>query len=139
MSPGSEPTVGALMATQLVTVREDAPLRTAALLLDEHHVHGLPVVDAEGALVGVISQTDLMRARATEHLWSSWPGLLVRHLMTRAVVTARRSTSVSDAVAIMERARIHRLIVVDDDGERPIGVFSTSDVIHLLAGVSQDA
>lgn len=139
MSAAHEPTVGELMTVQLVTVREDAPLQTAALLLDEHRIHGLPVVDAEGVLVGVISQSDLMRARATEHLWSSWPGLLVRHLMTRAVVTARRSTSVADAVAIMERARIHRLIVVDDEGQQPIGVFSTSDVIHLLAGVSQNA
>ena len=139
MTQAGEPTVGDLMTVQLVSVQEDAPLRTAALLLDEYHIHGLPVVDAEGVLVGVISQTDLMRARATEHLWSNWPGLLVRHLMTRAVVTARRDTSVTDAVALMERARIHRLIVVDDDGQRPIGVFSTSDVIHHLAGESQHA
>ena len=48
------------------------------------------MVDGDGDLVGVISQTDLLRARATEHLWANWPGLAVRHLMTSPAIHVRR-------------------------------------------------
>ena len=47
------------MATEPIIIRADASLTEAAELMDRHHVHGLPVVDAAGSLVGVLSQTDL--------------------------------------------------------------------------------
>ena len=58
-----------------ILIRADASLTDAAELMDRQHVHGLPVVDATGALIGVLSQTDLNRARSTEYLWVNWPGL----------------------------------------------------------------
>jgi CBS domain-containing protein len=127
-------TVGELMHRDPVVVAADAPLSEAARLLDEHRVHGLPVVDAEGALVGVVSQTDLVRARATDHLWASWPGLRVRHLMTAPALTCRVDTPVHEAIGLMELNRVHRLVVVDDEGRRPVGIFSTTDVVHQLVG-----
>ena len=83
-------TVGDCMAVEPILIRADASLTDAVGLMDRRHVHGLPVVDAAGSLVGVVSQTDLARARATEYLWSSWPGLAVRHLTTSANVPARK-------------------------------------------------
>jgi len=59
-------TVADVMAIAPVTVRASASLTDAARLLDQHHISGLPVVDASGSLVGVLSQTDLARVRATE-------------------------------------------------------------------------
>ena len=70
------------MATNPILIRADASLTDAAELMDRHHVHGVPVVDHAGVLVGVLSQSDLNRARSTEYLWVNWPGLAVRHLMT---------------------------------------------------------
>lgn len=127
-------TVGELMHTGCVLIRDDAPLSEAARLMDEHHVHGLPVVDAAGDLVGVLSQTDLVRARATEHLWSRWPGLSVKHLMTSPALSCRASSSAAEAIELLETKHVHRLIVVDESGKKPIGVFSTSDVVRQLAG-----
>jgi CBS domain-containing protein len=122
------------MAVEPILVRADASLTEAVGLMDRHHVHGLPVVDAAGSLVGVVSQTDLTRARATEYLWSSWPGLAVRHLMTSPAVTVRRSTPLVIAARKMERQGIHRLVVVDDADESiPIGVLSMTDLIHAIA------
>lgn len=127
-------TVGECMAVEPIVVRSEASLTEAVRLMDAHHVHGLPVIDAAGSLVGVISQTDLARARATEYLWSSWPGLSVRHLMTKPAVTIKRSTPLVIAARVMERNGIHRLVVVDDADERlPIGVLSTTDLIHAIA------
>jgi len=128
------PTVGERMAPEPVLIRADAPLAEAARLMDRHQVSGLPVVDAGGRLVGVVSATDLARARSTEYLWANWPGLSVRHLMTSPAVTVRRSTPLVIAARRMERHRIRRLVVVDDVDELiPIGVLSTTDLIHAIA------
>jgi CBS domain-containing protein len=129
---------GAVVADRMhpdpVVVRADASLSDAAALMDRHHVHGLPVVDPSGALVGVLSQTDLNRARSTEYLWSNWPGLAVRHLMTSPAVTIHRSTPLIVAARKMEEHQIHRLVVVEDgDDSSPIGILSMTDLIHALA------
>ena len=131
MTKAAVPTVGDLMASDPIVLSADLPLDEAAELLDRHHIGGAPVVDAAGALVGVLSLADLARARSTEHLWASWPSLAVRHLMTSPAVTVRRSTPMVLAAARMERHHIHRLVVVADDDEAlPIGIVSTTDLAH---------
>ena len=127
-------TVGDRMTLEPILIRAEAPLSEAADLMHRRRVHGLPVVDAGWLLVGVISQTDLARARSTEYLWANWPGLRVRHLMTSPPVTVERSTLLTTAARKMERHRIHRLVVVDDgDASIPIGVLSMTDLIDAIA------
>lgn len=127
-------TVGDRMALEPILIRAEASISEAADLLHRHRIHGLPVVDGAGVLVGVISQTDIARARSTEHLWANWPGLRVRHLMTSPPVTVQRSTLLTTAARKMERHRIHRLVVVaDDDATIPIGVLSMTDLIDAIA------
>lgn len=129
----SEHTVGDAMTLGPITVRANAGLGEAVRLMDGHGVRGLPVVDEAGALVGVISQTDLVRARLTEHLWDTWRGLAVRHLMTTPAVTAPMSMPLGDAARLMEDKGIHRLVVVGRDGATPLGILSTSDLIRDMA------
>ena len=122
------------MALEPIVVHANASLDEATRLLDEHGISGMPVVDKAGSLVGVLSQTDLLRARSTEYLWANWSGLAVRHLMTTPAVTVTRSTPVPIAARKMERHRVHRLVVVADDDETlPIGILSTTDFIHSIA------
>jgi predicted transcriptional regulator len=126
--------VGDLMANEPIVVRADASLTDAARLMDEFDISGLPVIADAGAVIGVISETDLVRARATEWLWANWTGLQVRHLMSSPPVTIHRSASLAAAATLMERDHVHRLVVVaDDDSTMPIGVISTSDVVRALA------
>lgn len=132
-------TVGDLMTPDPITVSADAPLAQAVELFDLYRVHGLPVVDELGTLVGVLSETDLVRARTTEHMWEGWPGLKVRHLMTSPALTAIVTTPMEEAVRTMEECHVHRLIVVEEDEETPIGVVSMSDVVHAMAEVVRDA
>jgi CBS domain-containing protein len=127
-------TVGDLMALDPIVIKATASLTEAAELLDRHRISGLPVVDPGGSLVGVVSQSDLIRARSTEYLWSNWPGLAVRHLMTSPAVTVTRSTPLTIAAARMDRRHIHRLVVVADDDETlPIGILSMTDLVHAIA------
>lgn len=127
------PSVGQLMTTDPVVVLADMPLADAAAMMDFYRISGLPVVDASGCLVGVISQTDMLHARATETYWSAWPGLRVRHLMSAPVVTISADATADEAAAIMERTHVHRLVVTGIDGETPIGVLSVSDLVHSMA------
>jgi len=126
-------TVGELMTRDPVVAVLDMSLADAAELMDVYRVNGLPVIDWNGELVGVISQMDLLHARSTDALWRAWPGLAVRHLMTRPAVTVTSTTALDEAAALMERLRIHRLVVVDADGETPIGLLSVSDLVHVMA------
>jgi CBS domain-containing protein len=131
--------VGDLMHLDPIVIRVDASLIEAAKLLDQHRIGGLPVVDAQGYLVGVLSQTDLLRARATEHLWANWPGLVVRHLMTSPAITVRPSLPVAAAARLMERERVHRLVVIREDDERiPVGILSTGDLVHAMTAAPID-
>ena len=126
--------VGDRMARNPIAIHADASLTEAAAVMDRNHVHGLPVLDHAGVLVGMLSQTDLNRARATEYLWVNWPGLAVRHLMTSPAITIHRSTPLIVAARRMEQHGIHRLVVVEDGDETtPIGILSMTDLIHALA------
>ena len=132
-------TVADLMTRDPISVRGDAALAEAARLLDANHISGLPVVDGDGALVGVLSQTDLVRARATQHLWSSWPGLAVRHLMSSPALTVGASAPLGEVAKVMEERHVHRLVVVADDERTPIGIISTSDLVRAIAEGEADA
>ncbi len=125
--------VGQLMTNDPVLVTADMPLADAAAIMEFYRISGLPVVDADGVLVGVVSETDLLRARTTESLWTSWPGLLVRHLMTQPALTVTADADVEDAARLMEACAVHRLVVTSDDGQTPIGVLSTGDLVRAMA------
>lgn len=134
MNGASARTVGEAMTRGLVTVRASARLYEAAQLMDAHRVHGLAVVDTSGAVVGVLSQTDLLRARVVEHLWTNLKGLAVRHVMTAPPITIPVSATLDDAAEVMEQRRVHRLVVVGPDGSTPVGVLSVTDLVHVMAG-----
>jgi CBS domain-containing protein len=131
--PLTIPTVGELMTPDPIVIDEGATLDDAVRALEENEITGMPVVDRDGVLVGVISQTDIVRARAVAHLWHRWPGLRVRHLMHAPALTADRAMNMEEAAQIMERAHVHRLVVVGDDQLTPIGIISTTDLVRALA------
>jgi len=64
-------TVADRMTLQPIVIGANASLSEAVRLMDLNGVSGLPVVDPNGSLVGVVSQRHLARARATEHLWAN--------------------------------------------------------------------
>jgi IMP dehydrogenase len=126
-------TVGDLMTDGPVIASIDLSLADAAELMEFYRVSGLPVVDRDGCLVGVISQTDLLHARTTEALWQAWPGLSVRHVMTHPAVTVTAEVGLDEVARLMDERRIHRVVVTAADGETPIGVLSVSDLVRTMA------
>ncbi len=122
--------VGNLMSAEPVVVEEEELASDAELLLRSYRITGLPVVSG-GALVGVISQTDLLNARSSELIGENWSRVRVRHLMTRPPVTVHLGATVEHAARLMLEGHIHRLVVVDDDGS-PVGVVTTSDLLRVV-------
>lgn len=127
------PTVGELMSIEPVTIGVDDSVASAEQLMSSRGITGLPVVDRVGRLRGVLSQTDLVRAHASGQPVASWPRLAVRHLMTSPALTIRLDESLLTAARQMEQHHVHRLVVVAPDGEHPVGVISTTDLVRALA------
>lgn len=125
--------VADVMSTRVISCTPDTPIRRVARRMRESDVSALIVVDEEGSVVGIISQTDLVTLRAYE---DEWQVLRAEHVMIRSVVTTTPDTLLRDASAQMIEARVHRLVVCDPEGtsRRPVGVLSMTDVVREMAG-----
>jgi len=122
-------TVGEVMTANPISIAETASLAEAAKILDSQKITGLPVLDASGALVGVLSQTDLVRARANQEFVQNWPGLPVGQIMTKPALTISVTSSLEEAARVMDGRRVHRLVVTDG-AATPIGIISASDLVR---------
>ena len=71
-------------------------------------------------------------SRVARSLWSGWPGLVVRHLMTAPAITLTPEANLDEAARLMEHEKIHRVIVVATDGRVPVGVLSLTDLVRSL-------
>jgi CBS domain-containing protein len=125
--------VADVMTIDPVVVRIDASLEEAAHLMRSYSITGLPVIDDGGALVGVISQTDLVAMQDSpigRLIRTNSSGLRVGELMTSPAVTVPMTGSLDEAARLMLDRRIHRLVAIDDAG-RPVGVLSSMDFVAL--------
>lgn len=129
--------VADLMTIDPVVVAVNASIEDAAHLLHANSISGLPVVDPLGALVGVISQTDLVGVSDSPigRLIRARPsGLRVGELMSSPAMTVPMTGSLRDAARKMVDSRVHRLVATDDAG-RPVGVLSAIDLVTLFFGI----
>jgi CBS domain-containing protein len=127
--------VSDLMQSNLVTIPSDSLVSEAIISLADAHVTGLPVVDANQHLVGVLSTSDILTALA-EHTPEGEPGplfedMVVRDLMTPKPMTIEPQAEVKQAAQQMLYANVHRLFV-EKEGEL-LGVISQSDVVRAVA------
>jgi len=127
--------VADVMTLDPVVVHIDATIEQAAVLLNSNSISGLPVIDDGGALVGVISQTDLiavMDSPVGRLIRTKPSGLCVGELMSSPAITIRLTGSLIEAARTMLESRVHRLVAIDDAG-RPVGVLSAIDFVRLYA------
>lgn len=134
----TESTVESFMTTSPMVVREDQTVAAVAELLAGFEISGLPVVDATDRLVGVISQTDLVRLRGATLPWTGWHGLMVRDLMSSPAKTIAGASALGEAARQMTAAGVCRLVVVDGR-QIPIGVISESDLVREIADACDDS
>lgn len=127
--------VADLMTIDPICIRADASLPEAEDLMRTHRITGLPVTDAEGHLVGVISQTDLLylaMPSVQELIRHRAPHVLIGEVMSAPPVTIDDGATLRHAARLMHDEHLHRLVAVDDHG-RPVGVLSAMDFVALAA------
>ncbi|MEW5762733.1 MAG: CBS domain-containing protein [Bacillota bacterium] len=144
-----------IMTTGVVTVGPDDEIEKAARLLVEHRISGLPVVDREGRVVGIISEADLVvqekeiRAPVFTVLLGSiiylenpnrflnelrrLAALRVGELMSRTVYTVGPGDPVRKIATIMVEKGVNRVPVVDKDGKL-LGIVSRQDIVRATHG-----
>jgi CBS domain-containing protein len=144
-----------VMTSPPITVGPDTPVIEIARLLVERGISAVPVVDASGRAVGIVSEGDLLRRSeiGTERPRSQWLELLLdrsvqaadfskahgqfaRDVMTRDVVSVSPDTGLGEIAQILERRRIKRVPVVRDGV--PIGIVSRANLLRgLVASARQ--
>ena len=148
----AEMTVREVMTLDPVTVTPETPVGQAAALMLERRINGLPVLDASGALVGIICQSDLIAEQKKLPLPSFFtlldgyiPLTSLKHLereveriaaanvgqaMTRHPVTVGPETPLSQAAALMVDRNFHTLPVLEQG--RLVGVVGKEDLLRSL-------
>jgi CBS domain-containing protein len=138
-----------VLTRDVVTVVRGTPVAQAIRLLLDNRINGLPVLDNEGKVVGILTEGDLLRRSetGTERHRPRWLELLmgpgriaseyarthgrkVEEIMTRDLVSVTVETRLEDVVALMERHRIKQVPVLD--GDLLVGMVSRADVLRAL-------
>ena len=140
-----------VMKTEVVTLREDTPVKEIARLMLAHDISGLPVVDEQGKVLGVVSELDLMRKQIKPNEPSIWTmlwgmdadrekkyrdalrkymGNTAGDVMTSPVMTVDVSDSVEKIGNLMFNKQIKRVFVTD--GGKLAGVVSRSAFTKML-------
>jgi CBS-domain-containing membrane protein len=145
-----------VMTRDIVSVGPDATVLQAARLMLQHHISGLPVVDASGKLIGILSEGDFLRRRetATQRRRSRWleflmgPGKLaseythshgsrVAEVMTEDVVAVGEDAALEEIVELMEKRRIKRVPILQDG--KLVGMVTRSNLLHAMVSMARTA
>ena len=139
-----------IMTTTVTSVTPETGVSDVARLLLERHISAVPVIDADGRLVGMVSEGDfLRRAEDGSHRHGSWwlrlfsgsgenaadyvktHGRSVADIMTRDVITVTDDTPAGDVAHLLETKRIKRVPVLRDG--KVVGIVSRADLLRGLA------
>jgi CBS domain-containing protein/DNA-directed RNA polymerase subunit RPC12/RpoP len=113
--------VNDVMTTNVITVTENQTKQQAARLLSAHRISGLPVVNDSNAVVGVVSEYDVIGKQ----------GRTVGEIMTRGVISVTPDTDLEEASRILVHERIKRLLVLDQG--QLVGIVSRADLVKEIA------
>ena len=141
---------GDVMTREVVTIGPDTPVLQIVQLLLSRGISGVPVIDEAGALLGVVSQGDLLRRVeiGTEKRRGGWRaffigtatlaeeyvrshGTIARDIMTRDVISVSRDASLADIADLREQKRIKRVPVLEDG--KLVGIISRSNLLRAFS------
>ncbi len=144
-----------VMTSPVVSIEPAASVLEAVRIMLLRHISGLPVMDTEGRLVGIVTEGDFLRRAeiGTQRRRPRWleyllgPGRLadeytrshgrkVHEIMTADPLTVSEDTPLEEIVRTMEKHRIKRLPVTR--GAEVVGIISRANLVHALAGLARE-
>jgi CBS domain-containing protein len=118
-----------LMTADVITASPDTPIKAAARLMVRNKVSGLPVIDQDTKVVGIITEADFLRLEvAREEADNPQPVERVEQVMNRSVLTINADATVTEAARLMVVNDVNRLPVTDSNG-KSLGIISRLDVV----------
>ncbi|MET9657440.1 CBS domain-containing protein [Streptomyces sp. NPDC006510] len=128
--------VGDLMTDDVVSVISLTSFKEVAKLLAQHDISGMPVLDDEDRVVGVVSESDLLSRQAAGHpdagtTAPSGAECTAAEIMSTPAVTVHAEESAPEAARLMARSGVERLPVVDDE-DRLVGIVTRRDLLRLF-------
>ena len=120
-----------LMRRRVPTVNQDESVSDLVELLVDEHIHGAPVVDSEGTLVGVVTQQDIFFGSMTRNGEQRGNALRVKDIMTSPAVSADENTEIASLCRMMYKLRIHRVPIVRDG--KISGIISSLDICAAIS------
>ena len=130
------PTVKDIMKTNVITVHRDTPIQQAIKVLVENKITGLPVVNDDMTLAGIISEKDVLKFLSDLHLLMLLDDInksdaKVEDFMTKDVVAFDREDTIDDVCDCLVRKNFRRVPILSD-GE-VVGIISRKDLIKYIA------
>lgn len=119
-----------VMIKDVITVNEKTPLKEVTKLFGEKRITGAPVVNEAGDLIGVISESDIIRKTTSLGAWSPTHA---GQIMTKPAVTVLPTEPLQKVCELMHNRRIHRVVVADDSGIN--GIITTMDILRAIANL----
>ena len=113
-----------IMTSNVCTIRPEANAQEAAQLLSQKRISGLPVVNPDGKIIGIVTEADIISKVNRE-------GLLVADIMSHEVITVDEETSVSEIASLLTQRRIKRVPVVQKG--KLVGIVSRADIVNAVA------
>ena len=107
-----------LIIRDVITVTPETTVEELLRMMEQHRIHGFPVVEDDNRLVGIVTWRDVRLAD---------PQLKVRDVMTKDVITATEDITLEEAKRILHRHRIEKLPIVDEEG-RVRGLITMRDI-----------
>ncbi|MCN9244696.1 CBS domain-containing protein [Streptomyces sp. RY43-2] len=135
-------TIGDVMTEEVITLRADTPFHEVAALLDANDIGAAPVIDDDGAPIGVVSASDVLRHETglpdalgqdgdDEHAWGKARAQTAGALMSSPVFTARADWTIPRAARELRTRHVKQLPVVDHNGLLT-GIVSRSDLMNTF-------
>jgi len=117
-----------VMIKDVITVTDSTPLKDVTKMFSERKITGAPVINANGELVGVISETDIIRK--TNNI-GAWSPSTAGQIMTKPAVTVAPDETLQRVSEMMYNRRIHRVVVAE--GTQIRGILTTMDILRAIA------
>ena len=124
-------TVSSAMNKNIITARMGEPATQVAARLTRGMITGLPVVDEDGRLCGVISATDFAGLVARPEMLAKAGELAVEQIMTHYPITVTPEADLLEVLHLMMSFRLHRIIVVNES-KQPTGIMTSLDVAKIF-------
>lgn len=112
----------------LITLTPSMNVKDAASVLSENKIEGAPIIEDE-EVVGILTLSDISKAIADGN-----ESLKITELMSKNIITVEKDLMIADAIEVMNKNKIGRLIVVDNDN-LPLGIVTRTDLLDKIAGI----